>query len=157
LNGADRKTLSRIAVLPPFAMSLFALSLSVLGPAQALDRVEQRSQELALPDDYLDPAWPDDDDGRRIRPEESDNVDEERGATGPEHERLPEPAGAADLSPPAARTDRMIQAADAHGGTAEPRAAVGPGDAPEPADDPALQTPDPLELDDEEARDPAQW
>ena len=39
------------------------------------DRRDARSHELAVPDDYLDPSWPDDDEDNHVSPEQSDNVE----------------------------------------------------------------------------------
>jgi hypothetical protein len=39
------------------------------------DRRDARSRELAVPDDYLDPGWPEDDADSHVAPEESDSVE----------------------------------------------------------------------------------
>ena len=141
------------------------LSICVLLPrltaAETGDRVDHRAEELALPDEYLDPAWPDDGDPKRIRPEESDNVDEaplaaeQRGDAAPVRDQpldgtwsRDEPLdGSEDLDArePATERGNTNEALDAR------------KDLKEPDDDPASETPDPLGRDDEEARDPAQW
>jgi hypothetical protein len=101
--------------------------------AQSADRVERRSEQMALPDTYLDPSWPDDGSESRIAPEESDNVqevplDDEKldPAEAQEAERYKEELGRQN------QADDMQQ--DQMGGTPE---------QPEP--------------DNQEARDPAQW
>jgi len=113
------------------------IALAAVAPrafAQRADRVERRSGQLALPDTYLDPSWPDDASETRIAPEESDNVqdvplDEDKldSAEAEEAQRYKE-----ELELQTDRPDEMQR--DEMGGTPE--------------------QPDP---DDEEARDPAQW
>jgi len=101
--------------------------------AQHADRVERRSEELALPDTYLDPSWPDDPNEQAISPSESDSVedvplDDEKpdAAEAEEAERYREEMGQAP-EPDEMRQDQM-------------GAVAGRPDS-----------------DDEEARDPAQW
>ena len=101
--------------------------------AQSADRVERRSEQMALPDTYLDPSWPDDASEKRISPEESDNVQEV-----PLDDEKLDPAEAEEAERYKDEIGQQNQADDMQqnqmGGTPEP---------PEP--------------DSEEARDPAQW
>jgi len=123
----------KIACLAATWMLLLAPAVAA---AQGADRVERRSEQMALPDAYLDPAWPDAGARPRVAPEESDSVEEV-----PLEEEKPDAAEAEEAerytqelaAPSAVPTDDEMQR-DEMGGTPE---------QPEP--------------DDEEARDPAQW
>ena len=104
--------------------------------AQGEDRIERRSEQMALPDTYLDPAWPDAGTRPRVAPEESDSVEDV-----PLEDEKPDAAEAEEAErytqqlavPSEVPTDDEMRR-DEMGGTPE---------QPEP--------------DDEEARDPAQW
>ena len=62
------------------ACAATAMSAVLAEPAVAGDRTARRSAELALPDPYLDPSWPDlagDDMKARYAPGRSDSVEDE--------------------------------------------------------------------------------
>jgi hypothetical protein len=121
------------------ATAVVALSSAFAGAAlaQSADRLDRRSAELALPDPYLDPSWPDDGSEVRIPPEESDNVENV-----PLDDEQPDQAEKEDMAiyqeeevAPAPESDREFEQ-DEFGET--------------PAEQHAGST-------DDEARDPAQW
>ena len=93
----DRRMLARATAMRVAAAIVVALTAFVLVPGSAAaererdgDRRDRRSGELALPDPYLDPAWPDESSfgpgpAMPVIPEESDSV-----------EHVPNPDEAAD-------------------------------------------------------------
>ena len=80
------KSLSTFAAAAALGTALgFAAAAVSPAHAQEGDRRDRRSGELALPDEYLDPAWPDELGASPVVPEDSDSV-----------ERVPAPDEAAD-------------------------------------------------------------
>jgi hypothetical protein len=135
---------------------LLLLHVEVRHCAADDDRRDKRSDELSLPDPYLDPSWPDDlDEGLegRYQGGRSDSVEDvpfdeelemqrELRAVQPDTGRLePQAApGAGPLEPPAATP----QAEPAPAGTPPSPSAPEMTDRPEPVDD-------------EMERDPVEW
>jgi hypothetical protein len=119
-----------------------ALSLAASSPrasAQTSDRVERRSEQMAIPDPYLDPSWPDDGE-EHVAPADSDNVQEE-----PLDDDKPDAAEAEEAE--RYKEELSVQQPEA----------IQPGAPDEMQQDQmgaATKQPEP---DKEEARDPAQW
>jgi hypothetical protein len=101
--------------------------------ARSADRIERRAGEMALPDAYLDPSWPDEGSARPIVPEESDSVE-----NAPLAEEKPDAAEAEE----AERYKEVLGQQDDSGEMRQSQIGGTP-ERPEP--------------DDEETRDPAQW
>ena len=136
-------------LLPALALACTVTSTAVTVAVAGDDRTSRRSAEMALPDPYLDPAWPDeagDEMEGRYAPGKSDSVEEV--PLGDELEMQEELRALQELSGDA------------------PPAAVAPGAAVQPGGDaaPVPTKPEPYvpQEDDEEApdldqRDPVEW
>ena len=150
----------RLRFLPRvlFAVCLASAIVAVVArrPAAAGDRTSRRSAEMALPDPYLDPSWPDragDDMAGRYAPGKSDSVEEvpldEELEMQEELRALQELAG--ETPPAAAQAAPAVMPA--------PGAATEgvEGGAPAPMLDEPYDPQDDDEAPDLDQRDPVEW
>jgi hypothetical protein len=136
-------------LLPALALACTVTSTAVTVAVAGDDRASRRSAEMALPDPYLDPAWPDeagDEMEGRYAPGKSDSVEEV--PLGDELEVQEELRALQELSgeaPPAA---------------VAPGAVVQPGGAAAPVPtqpEPYVPQEDDQEAPDLDQRDPVEW
>jgi hypothetical protein len=133
-----------------------------ISPAVAGDRIARRAAELALPDPYLDPSWPDtsgDEMKGRYAPGRSDSVEDEPldedGEIQEEQRALPELGG--ETPPGAEGTAAPAPAAVAAPGVAAPgEPESGVEQAPDEPD-PDVPQDDVDDVPDLEERDPVEW